>query len=182
MATVDRAEVLEFASEHSPAEAAERYGISAATVRSWRHRAAGATAVIEADEQQDLPGPVAWPVVEVEVELAGMNSMMPGVTDPDTGISRPRTRAVRCPQMPAGQGRGVQGLTDGQHLRVPNVDAERIEDGDIIAAGSIGLRVMSRRSAAHDRYDNPLQLDSATRERLAKFVLLRIEPARVDAA
>lgn len=44
----DRAEVLRFAAQHSAAEAAERYGVSAGTIRSWRHRQ-GTDATAEAE-------------------------------------------------------------------------------------------------------------------------------------
>jgi len=179
MAAVDRAEVLEYASEHSPAEAAERYGISAATIRSWRHRA-GATAVIEADEPQDLPGPTDWPLVEVEAELLSPGGHpYPSITDARTGVARPPQIIVKAPQMRAAPERSVQTLSDGQHLRLPLRDAAQLDDDQIVALGTLAFRIMGRRSASLDRYGQPLQLDAEARERLTKLMLLKIEPARV---
>ncbi|MBJ7598465.1 hypothetical protein, partial [Candidatus Nephthysia bennettiae] len=163
--------------QHGATAAGEKYGVSPGTIRSWRSRAGGATATLEADEPQDVPGPPRWSVVSVDVPIAGMEFV--GQPFGPDGVARIPAVAVQARQMPAGEGRGVQALSDAQHARVPIADAERITDGDIIAAGSIGLRVVSRRSAASDRYGQPLQLETTTRERLAKYVLLQVVPARV---
>ncbi len=179
MSNVDRVEVLQHAERHGSAAAAQRYGISPATVRSWKHRA-GDTATIaqpaEATEKQGLPGPQGWPVISIDVPIAGAEFQ--GQTFGPDGVARIPTVTVKAPRVLAGPGRSVQALGDGQHLRVPVADAGAIPDGAIVAVGTIAVRVMGRRSAAHDRNGQPLQLDADTRERLGRFVLLRIEPAR----
>ncbi|MGI8903426.1 MAG: hypothetical protein ACR2IP_07185 [Solirubrobacteraceae bacterium] len=48
MADVDRAEALQLAELIGVAKASEQLGVPAATIRSWRHRATGATAAPEA--------------------------------------------------------------------------------------------------------------------------------------
>lgn len=121
-----------------------------------------------------------WPQVEVEVELVSPDGyQLPAVTDQSTTISRAPQVTVKARQMPAGEGRTHVALSDGGHLRVPNADAEQIKDGQILAAGQIGLRVVSRRSADLDRENHQLTVDASTRERLAEFTLLKVAPARI---
>ncbi len=181
MSNVDRAQVLQHAEQHGSAAAAQRYGVSPATVRSWRHRA-GATATPAEPEATPAvkPGPPDWPTVEIEAELLDpAGHAFPEVTDPGTGISRAPQVTVRAPQVPAGVGRSIQTLGDGQFLRLPLGEAAELQDGQVIACGNLGFRIMGRRSASLDRNGGELTLDKTTREKLARLVLLRIEPARV---
>ncbi|MGI8904240.1 MAG: hypothetical protein ACR2IP_11425 [Solirubrobacteraceae bacterium] len=46
--TTGRGEILAYAEQHGATAAGERYGVSPGTIRSWRHRATGATAAPEA--------------------------------------------------------------------------------------------------------------------------------------
>lgn len=176
---VDRGEILQFAGVHGAAAAGEKFGVSAGTVRSWRHR--NATATPEPDAAPAVePGPPGWPVVAVDVPRGPAGSFTGQPFDAD-GIAREPTASIRARRMLAGEGRTAVGFSDGQHLQVPVADAEAIADGDILAVGSIAVRVMGRRRADRDREGHALALDAGTRERLSRFVLLRVEPARVDA-
>lgn len=169
----DREEVLEHAGLHGAAAAAERYDISPGTIRSWKHRQ-GTDATAEPEVE---PGPPEWPVVSIAVPSGDPTQGVPFGSD---GVARIPTTTVRARRMPAGDGRTIVSLTDATHLRVPVADAEQIRDGDIIAAGSIGLRIVSRRRADLDREGTPLTVDAQTRARLEKFMLLRVEPAHLD--
>ncbi len=65
MGDVDRAEVLAYAEQHSAAEAAEKFGLSAGTIRSWRHRQ-GTDATAEPDATPAVkPGDASYQVAPV---------------------------------------------------------------------------------------------------------------------
>lgn len=177
---VDRGEIIEYARLHGAAAAGEKFGVSAGTVRSWKHRK-GTDATAEPDAAPAVePGPPGWPVISVDVPRGPAGSFIGQPFGAD-GIAREPTASIRARQMQAGEGRTVVSLSDAQHLRVPVADAEAITDGDILAAGSIAVRVMGRRRADLDREGHALTVDAETRERLSRFVLLRVEPARVAA-
>lgn len=62
----NRDEVLAYARERGAAVAAEKYSVSAGTIRSWRSRAGGATAAIEVDEQNVEPGQDSYVVAATD--------------------------------------------------------------------------------------------------------------------
>ncbi|MGI8802462.1 MAG: hypothetical protein ACR2KV_09865 [Solirubrobacteraceae bacterium] len=57
--TAERAEIVAYAGDYGTAAAAERFGVAASTIRSWRHRAAERT------------GPVTVAAELVDVQIAG---------------------------------------------------------------------------------------------------------------